>query len=472
MPHEELNIPPITTAVLQACQKCFKDDTREALSRCSKCRSVAYCGAACQKADWKGHKVICKAMSSLDDISIYHLTDAISTDLEATNRICEENAQNETRAIQLALRRSMTVQERNLVGWQPKCYGCARTDRIIRLEKSADHASLGCCPDCRLAFYCSQEHWDAVKHFHTGPSKERDGLSQCQMNQQFRMDIRFQYSVPDAGPFMWAPERSKPIWEPLKAGDEGTTCWEEEFGKDLEMAMQGARVPVVIPFLRAASRGLSMPLTILYALQKLHGEDQVWTSKDTLVIHIMGASISKEMMSAQLFEEILHRIPNVKTLKLVLIGPEVPDSGSVEMETCPDCTRKRRKRIHAHHSMLYHDYVHRQSTKFVAPDLAIAFNSGASELATDGSGTGPGASWKETIKLLVEKKIPSVFTSFNHSEATTESQTLRDYGATLLATEDLGPRKNPWGSMHLIPEPNNITGWYGENMWFTGGFKG
>ncbi|KAK7455903.1 hypothetical protein VKT23_010942 [Stygiomarasmius scandens] len=285
------------------------------------------------------------------------------------------------------------------------------------------------------------------------------------------MDIRFQYSVPETGPFKWAPERAKAKWMPLEQGGDGKTCWEKEFGSDLEQAMHGVRIPVIIPFLRAASIGLSMPMTILYALQKLNGEDESWTKKDTLIIHILGASISTELMNAQLFEEILHRLPELKTLKLILVGPElnVQDSRPVDMDTCPDCRRKGRKRTHHHHTMLYHDYVSRQSARFNTPDLAVAFNSGASERGEDG--VGPGDSWKETMKLLVEKKIPSVFTSFNESEALTESQMLREAGASLFLKDQLGPCRNPWGSMSLKPEPNAVSGWYGENMWLAGGFK-
>ncbi|THU83817.1 hypothetical protein K435DRAFT_807225 [Dendrothele bispora CBS 962.96] len=116
---------------------------------------------------------------------------------------------------------------------------------------------------------------------------------------------------------------------------------------------------------------------------------------------------------------------------------------------------------------------------------------------------------QETMKLLVERKIPGVFThldiitkgvschlchcgisdfdytffdstyafgtekkSFNKSEALIESQMLREAGATLFAQDQLGPCRNPWGTMSLIPEPNGVSGWYGENMWLAGGFKG
>ena len=32
--------------------------------RCSSCRTVRYCGAACQKADWRGHKAACRELQA------------------------------------------------------------------------------------------------------------------------------------------------------------------------------------------------------------------------------------------------------------------------------------------------------------------------------------------------------------------------------------------------------------------------
>jgi hypothetical protein len=48
-----------------SCQVCEKGKAEGLnLSFCSSCRSVSYCSPrACQKADWKGHKVICKNLN-------------------------------------------------------------------------------------------------------------------------------------------------------------------------------------------------------------------------------------------------------------------------------------------------------------------------------------------------------------------------------------------------------------------------
>jgi len=40
-----------------SCSQCGKQCA--SLKRCSRCRQVSYCGAACQKAGWKGHKKAC-----------------------------------------------------------------------------------------------------------------------------------------------------------------------------------------------------------------------------------------------------------------------------------------------------------------------------------------------------------------------------------------------------------------------------
>ncbi len=40
-----------------------------AKNKCSNCRSAMYCGQACQKADWKSHKIICMSAKAKTDAS-------------------------------------------------------------------------------------------------------------------------------------------------------------------------------------------------------------------------------------------------------------------------------------------------------------------------------------------------------------------------------------------------------------------
>jgi hypothetical protein len=50
---------------LLACDMCGKAGSFETLKKCSRCKSVAYCGVACQHAGWKnGHKHECKQLAA------------------------------------------------------------------------------------------------------------------------------------------------------------------------------------------------------------------------------------------------------------------------------------------------------------------------------------------------------------------------------------------------------------------------
>lgn len=144
------------------------------------------------------------------------------------------------------------------------------------------------------------------------------------------MDIGFSEAMvvtSASGQFMWAPERVKAPWAPV----DGLT-WDGEFAEHLRSSVGiPANLPIA-PWIRAASDNLTIPMTILYALEKLNDTD-AWTKKPTLTIHvgsclasiflllperdyqIIGAA-TMEMAASMVFEEILHRLPEVKTLKV------------------------------------------------------------------------------------------------------------------------------------------------------------
>ncbi|KAG5653243.1 hypothetical protein H0H81_001500 [Sphagnurus paluster] len=218
------------------------------------------------------------------------------------------------------LKRELTLAERNLIGWEPRCMACGRTDRIIRME-AADKGSssrinlLKACHACKMAFYCSTHHWEAVQEKHAGlPCEDgHDGLTQCHMNQEIRVDVAFSdiMSGANMGEFRWAPERDLSTWTSLE-----TTNWESEYADQLIEGF-GISRNAVATFLRASSVALSMPMTILAALEQLN-QDDAWTCKETLTIHILGA-YDMEVQHAQIFEEILHRLPLVKTLKARIV---------------------------------------------------------------------------------------------------------------------------------------------------------
>ncbi|KAJ7438940.1 hypothetical protein B0H11DRAFT_2103469 [Mycena galericulata] len=467
-------IPPLPARMGLACHKCFKEEGVR-LSRCSGCRRISYCSPECQKLDWKPHKPMCKALSAIEKNNpmalatlFFSLPNEPTTDLNFLHNQTEAHGSNMRSFCERTLGRRANTAECNLIGWEPRCMVCTRTDQLIRIEAAKNGttseplAHLVPCPRCDLSFCCSPAHWAVARALHDGPCEDgHDGLSHCDMNREVRADIKFEEVMVSAhdvsGQFMWAPERTKAAWSSLA----GTT-WDAEFAEEMRGAIGVPESRPMGPWIRAASDNLTMAMTILYALEQLNDTD-AWTTKHTLTIHILGAA-SREITGSMVFEEILHRLPQVKTLKLVLCGPEM--SGGrvpriIPLDTCPDCTAQGRKRIHEHVSDTYHGFVQAQGAKLDKPDLCIAFNSGASQESMH--------SWPATFKLLVERKFPSVFTAFNHEEAEAEAALLRAAGATLHPA--LGPAKNPWGSVKAIPEPNKVYGFYAVNGWLAGGFR-
>ncbi|KAJ7743443.1 hypothetical protein DFH07DRAFT_835518 [Mycena maculata] len=468
---QQERIPPLPARMGLACYKCFKEENAS-LSRCTGCRRISYCSSECQKIDWKAHKPMCKALSAVEKSNplavatlFFSLSSEPTTDLNALHNMSEAHGSNILRFCERSLGRQANMIERNLVGWEPRCMVCTRTDQIMRMEAAKNGTEPGRltpCPRCDLSFCCSPAHWQAARALHDGPCEDgHDGLSHCDMNREVRADIKFEEVMiaeqHPSGQFVWAPERTNSAWTSLTG-----TSWESEFSDEMRSTVGVPASLPMGPWIRAASDNLTMAMTILYVLEQLN-DDDAWTKKHTLTIHILGAA-TREITGSVVFEEILHRLPQVKTLKLLLCGLEMA-GGRVPrvfpMDTCPVCTAQGRKRVHEHVSDTYHAYVQAQGTKFETPDLCIAFNSGASQESTH--------SWPATFKLLVDRKMPSVFTAFNREEAKAEAALLRSAGATLHAA--LGPTKNPWGSIKVIPEPNKVYGFYAVNGWLAGGFR-
>ncbi|KAG2006068.1 hypothetical protein CC2G_002416 [Coprinopsis cinerea AmutBmut pab1-1] len=314
------------------------------------------------------------------------------------------------------LGRELTIPERNMLGWEPRCATCASTERMLRARQSqlpgaSNQGNTGSgaasflepCPTCRTTFFCSREHQKLAQQFHNGvkTSTACGNLTQCQANQLIREDVRLSSALKDAprGLLVWAPERTKTQWESFK----GST-WKQEFLAEVQKGIPLPRGMTIASFLHTFSEGLSIPMTILHALDTLNGENTDWTRKHKLVIHVLGAA-RLEIQNGMVFEEVVHRLPQLKEMEVVMYGPELQqliamdgDRVSMNMDTCPKCQRAGRKRVHTYIARLYHSDVTHSSPK---PDLAIAFDAGVAAHQD---------LWKPTIKLLVEQEIPSVFT--------------------------------------------------------------
>ncbi|KAJ7132424.1 hypothetical protein C8R44DRAFT_774032 [Mycena epipterygia] len=149
------------------------------------------------------------------------------------------------------------------------------------------------------------------------------------------------------------------------------------------------------------------------------------------------------------------------TLKLIMCGPDVPRRDSLDHKICPDCMALGRSYVLEYAADTYHDFVEKQGNEFENPDLCIGFNSGASQVTR--------YTWPTTFKLLVERKLSSLFTAYNREEAEGDAAMLRVAGAALHPA--LGPALNPWGGMKGVPMTHSVYGFQVENGWLAGGFR-
>ncbi|KAJ7022561.1 hypothetical protein C8F04DRAFT_1048921 [Mycena alexandri] len=465
-----VELGPLPALMGLACHKCCKEMDVQ-LSRCGGCRRISYCGPECQNADWRVHKPMCKALSSLEKNSRSSLAAARLVSLLPKQPITDLGKLRELTDQQISiclalLQRPPTAVVHSWLDREPRCIVCTRTDMVIRMEAAVnsttadDTTRLTPCPQRMLSFCCSSTHWEVAHKLHQGPSEDlRDGLSQCQMNKLTRGQIMFETTMTSwldrHKQLVWIPKHVKSGWVSLEG-----LSWQGEFAGEIRKSF-GMPAALPITFLiTAASDTLSMPMTILYGLGKLNNDDD-WTQKRTLTVHILGADI-REVTCRRVFEEILHRTPEVKRLKLVMCGPEVPALKLRDQEICSNCVALGRSYVLQYVADTYHDFVEKQGDEFEDPDLCIAFNSGASSQL-------PGYTWATTFKLLVERQLPTLLTGYNCEEAEGDAAMLRAAGAALHPA--VKPAQNPWGSMKAIPTSHSVYGFQVENGWLAGGFR-
>lgn len=85
--------------VQRICNVCKSED-RNLLRRCGQCRSVMYCGAVCQKADWSVHKIVCKKPTANENIQTVY---GVSSGSEQPPQITTEQRQEIQQLIDLPL---------------------------------------------------------------------------------------------------------------------------------------------------------------------------------------------------------------------------------------------------------------------------------------------------------------------------------------------------------------------------------
>ncbi|RIB05735.1 hypothetical protein C2G38_2218839 [Gigaspora rosea] len=400
------------------CHKTTREDGTRSLLRCTRCRMSYYCSKSCQKADFSFHKQFCTAIEELSN------EDEVWYSCNGKESEWNKRKIYHMQLLAAALDRDLTSYESNAWLNQPKCHVCFRTSRDLE-----SRSALIPCPNCHVVFCCSNEHWEQHQSKHKSLCQTYQIMVQCEK-------IRYQ----GTSETLWAPEEwdESYIYPPLPKDWNSYLKWRK--------APQFNQLDAIC---RVITNTLSVPLTILSALERFYSRNQL-RSFDDLVVHLIGAG-KYEVLALMSFEEIMHILPNIKTLQLILIGIELPSKTiGVSLQCCPRCTKANRKRIYSLHSTSYDEYS--VSDDFITPQIVVGFNIDLNE-----------ETWNSSIEFLIEKELPCIFTSYSKEEANQNVKMLKDLGAKII----VGAKENKWGSTMPLVEPQETDKFYYNNYYRT-----
>ena len=152
----------------------------------------------------------------------------------------------------------------------------------------------------------------------------------------------------------------------------------------------------------------SGPLTLLQQASRLLPD---LPTRTRLTVHIVGAGIY-EMMGLIKWEYLAHRLPALKRLELVFVGPELEDeAGEAVVPQCGDCQEAGRTLQYYTQPTTYQQF---RQEKRDMPDLVLVQNCGFSEFSEGEEGWEEG--WAGLRSVLLPAS-PLIFTSYTQSEA-------------------------------------------------------
>ena len=432
IPMKDLLMPLKTAYAGVACAGCM--DIKDSLLQCSACKRAKYCSRECQKSSWSKHKPVCKLLqefkvlsnktnhlNGFKDPGIGRLKEKLTTLLNLVHQPGRINSKKSEEEWQ---------QAKAFIFNSKMCSICFKTDYDFDDEDDSKISSWRNCACCRFGWCCSDEHWDQYKHQHT---------PEICANHVASSDIdRFRYNHAKNYDQRLYHNSDLVLSEPM---DNLPRDWDEYHrirSPDEYHHASTGNLPAV--FFPSTTRELGQPVTCLYGMYT-HDKTHFCTAQ-VLNIHVVGASPNLEHVPGPVWEEILHVLPNCKTMHITFIGPELYFAADgkgrmnrgFESENCSDCQSKKRKRIYSFHSATYHDY--HASTYFAKPDFVVAFNTGMFDECTE--------SWKTSLRVILDLQVPSLFTSYCLQEAEADFKVLEGLKANLLTDS---PVLNPFPDM-------------------------
>ncbi|KAF7305518.1 MYND-type domain-containing protein [Mycena chlorophos] len=428
--------------------------SQDIMDRCSGCKRVFYCSPKCQKDDWPAHKVECKQLKKVNtyDANKGHLL----VDLGQRLRYFEAEQAARYRVVASAVGTNPYNQHPSVITYGKKCQVCFRT------EFHTPQREFTACDKCKLAWWCSHE-CGAVFNETAHTASHCEDLTRVRIIHCFQ-SAYLKARRATAGKFLmlvsvdlqrvYIPPSSLSGWDDYKTRIFPRFAFAAEF-TSREFTKTLPEAPRAVDLL--VTESTSIVATLLSALEIAIPDLPI---RQSLCIHVVGAA-EREIETRGMTEELLHYLPKLKTATIIYVGPEVRDSGPEghNLACKEDCTPKGRRRFIIRRSMTYHKFSQTDTFRANPPDLVAGFHTGMGEVDT--------AAWRQSLRVILDRKVPALFTSYSLPEAMYDTKLLRSVNARFIKDVE----RNKWRGP--IPKPRELqetvlveSSHYTNNYWF------
>ncbi|XP_054011724.1 uncharacterized protein LOC128894191 [Hylaeus anthracinus] len=357
------------------CHVCKRFGEGVSLKRCGNCTMIAYCSKEHQREHWSQHKDLCNAVHNvfLDN----RMSSFLSNKQDLSMEKWAQMKMNFMLLVAMKIPRKLKYYEEQMFKFLKSCAVCH--NRNVKELKD--------CPNCPNASFCTKHKNDTM----------HDNICYL-LKLSFTLDMALilhkrkipELKVPYRTGHVNLPQNMKYfIKEYIKAQKDPNLSMEEEMMVNAEY--------------------LTRPLTFLYATQKL----QYFFKEENIIIHIIAAN-AIEIDGIELWEILLHWLPNTTMISIVLIGPEL-SPGSIPINLCKNCRYNGRQLAIEMQNMLYENYT--TGNSYVKPNFIIGYNAGIHECENFKSEMD---TWTYTLRMITKQNCPLILTSYTLSEAEKE----------------------------------------------------
>nr|XP_018902639.1 PREDICTED: uncharacterized protein LOC109034129 [Bemisia tabaci]XP_018902640.1 PREDICTED: uncharacterized protein LOC109034129 [Bemisia tabaci]XP_018902641.1 PREDICTED: uncharacterized protein LOC109034129 [Bemisia tabaci] len=338
---------------------------------CSGCKLISYCGIDHQKFHWKSHKSFCltaqKICRELKLDNVFALP-FCSNSLTSDSLWCQKRWNLKT-IFEQHLKRCLSLYEVNMLFFPRVCKVCYSTKILKDLT----------CLKCYSVSYCSGEH--QIVDDHEKICSDFQKVLDCDLFMQnvdllslesYLIEPNTKFDAHDTKSFL-----TNHIHSRLDAGLESLV-----------------------------SQYYSGVLTVFHIISEMPN----FTVGKRLIIHLVGASSSYECQFMKYWETLLHLLPELHSVLLIHIGPELEDSPSI-LRPCDTCWNANKSIQVRFHSEFYHQYC--DSFHASIPNMIVSFNCGLHE--DEGTDTDM---WKQSLPYFLKHvNVPIMLTAYTKEEA-------------------------------------------------------